>query len=291
MTPVNGTNNGAFGPPDGCPDVAVFFCLPAPRRCSMCGLKKAPSHFHACKRERDGLQSRCIACRSGRHYDGRWQGNSRRPFLTPEQRKASLAAAVRRWSRANPGAAAAHNAVHRAVRTGGLVAQPCVICGATGEAHHENYRQPLVVRWLCASHHGKLHREKLCLLPDGYYGPYDTLADLPAYQPVPLLRLTDHPEFIAYQQAYERSRSEDVGLHLELLDSFAVVRKALARLTYRQREVVKLRFGLADGTAYTLEEVARIFKLSKEGVRRIEAIALFRLRRDLGPLRRQEALA
>lgn len=49
-------------------------------------------------------------------------------------------------------------------------------------------------------------------------------------------------------------------------------------LSVREREIVKLRFGLGDGYIYTLEEVGRIFKVTRERVRQIEAKALRKLR-------------
>jgi RNA polymerase primary sigma factor len=52
----------------------------------------------------------------------------------------------------------------------------------------------------------------------------------------------------------------------------------LKTLTYREREIIKLRYGLGDGYTYTLEEVGRIFKVTRERVRQIEAQALRRLR-------------
>ena len=51
----------------------------------------------------------------------------------------------------------------------------------------------------------------------------------------------------------------------------------LKTLTYREREIIKLRYGLGDGYSYTLEEVGRIFKVSRERVRQIEAKAVRKL--------------
>ena len=48
-------------------------------------------------------------------------------------------------------------------------------------------------------------------------------------------------------------------------------------LTYREREIIKLRYGLGDGYTYTLEEVGRIFKVTRERVRQIEAKAVRKL--------------
>lgn len=51
----------------------------------------------------------------------------------------------------------------------------------------------------------------------------------------------------------------------------------LKTLTYREREIIKLRYGLGDGYTYTLEEVGRIFKVTRERVRQIEAKAVKKL--------------
>jgi len=52
----------------------------------------------------------------------------------------------------------------------------------------------------------------------------------------------------------------------------------LATLNEREREVLKLRFGLNDGYARTLEEVGRVFQVTRERIRQIEAKALKKLR-------------
>ena len=51
----------------------------------------------------------------------------------------------------------------------------------------------------------------------------------------------------------------------------------LTTLTYREREIIKLRYGIGDGYTYTLEEVGRIFKVTRERVRQVEAKAIRKL--------------
>jgi RNA polymerase sigma factor (sigma-70 family) len=55
------------------------------------------------------------------------------------------------------------------------------------------------------------------------------------------------------------------------------INQVLKTLTDRQQQIIKLRFGLGDGDTYTLEEVGRMCKATKEGVRQIEAKAIRRL--------------
>ena len=59
----------------------------------------------------------------------------------------------------------------------------------------------------------------------------------------------------------------------------------LKTLTYREREIIRLRYGLGDGYTYTLEEVGRIFKVTRERVRQIEAKAVRKLQH---PVRSQQ---
>jgi RNA polymerase primary sigma factor len=56
------------------------------------------------------------------------------------------------------------------------------------------------------------------------------------------------------------------------------VQHALSVLTERERQVLELRFGLADGKDHTLEEVSRFFDVTRERIRQIEAKALRKLR-------------
>lgn len=55
------------------------------------------------------------------------------------------------------------------------------------------------------------------------------------------------------------------------------VNDVLQQLNYREREILRLRYGLADGYSYTLEEVGKIFAVTRERVRQIEAKAVRKL--------------
>ncbi|MEI8212842.1 MAG: sigma-70 family RNA polymerase sigma factor [Planctomycetota bacterium] len=55
------------------------------------------------------------------------------------------------------------------------------------------------------------------------------------------------------------------------------IQEAMQTLNYREREILKLRYGLADGYAYTLEEVGKIFQVTRERVRQIESKAVKKL--------------
>jgi RNA polymerase primary sigma factor len=74
-----------------------------------------------------------------------------------------------------------------------------------------------------------------------------------------------------------------VGAAQEMLRSR--IGRVLKTLSYREREIIKLRYGLGDGYSYTLEEVGHIFKVTRERIRQIEAKAVRKLQQ---PARSQE---
>ncbi len=59
------------------------------------------------------------------------------------------------------------------------------------------------------------------------------------------------------------------------------INDVLESLTFREREIIKLRYGIGDGYTYTLEEVGRIFRVTRERVRQIEAKAIRKLQHPM----------
>ena len=59
------------------------------------------------------------------------------------------------------------------------------------------------------------------------------------------------------------------------------IEQVLNTLTYREREIMKLRYGIGGGYTYTLEEVGKRFKVTRERVRQIEAKALRKLQHPI----------
>jgi RNA polymerase primary sigma factor len=67
----------------------------------------------------------------------------------------------------------------------------------------------------------------------------------------------------------------DAAIHLNLRDQIASI---LRTLTPREERIIRLRFGLDDGSQHTLEEVGQVFAVTRERIRQIEAKALRKLR-------------
>ncbi|HHT9118067.1 MAG TPA: RNA polymerase sigma factor RpoD [Candidatus Hypogeohydataceae bacterium YC38] len=59
------------------------------------------------------------------------------------------------------------------------------------------------------------------------------------------------------------------------------INNVLGTLSYREREIIKLRYGIGDGYTYTLEEVGKKFNVTRERVRQIEAKAVRKLQHPI----------
>lgn len=86
-------------------------------------------------------------------------------------------------------------------------------------------------------------------------------------------------EFVEDQNSDNPFRTASNGILRDKIE------RLLKTLTYREREIIRLRYGLGDGYTYTLEEVGRIFKVTRERVRQIEAKAVRKLQH---PVRSQQ---
>jgi len=103
--------------------------------------------------------------------------------------------------------------------------------------------------------------------------------------PVSLDRPVGESEDCSFGEFIEDGGTESpltTATHAMLKDK---IEGLLKTLTYREREIIRLRYGLGDGYTYTLEEVGRIFKVTRERVRQIEAKAVRKLQH---PVRSQQ---
>ena len=130
---------------------------------------------------------------------------------------------------------------------------------ATRELIQENCCEPTLERTADAA--GLSVEETQCVLRM-------TRQPLSLDQPV-----SDHDE--TFFGEFLQDRREDDPL-MEMSQNMLKTRIAtvLESLDYREREILRLRFGLADGYSYTLEEVGKIFSVTRERVRQIEGNAL-----------------
>lgn len=96
-------------------------------------------------------------------------------------------------------------------------------------------------------------------------------------QPLSLDQPVGDHEDNYFGEFLEEHRDDDplYDTHIEALKHR--LNDVMEELSYREREIIRLRYGLADGYAYTLEEVGKIFSVTRERVRQIESKAVRKL--------------
>ena len=107
-------------------------------------------------------------------------------------------------------------------------------------------------------------------------------------QPLSLDQPVGHQEENFLGDLLYDHREEDplAGMNMAMLRSS--IADVLQTLDYREREILRLRYGLADGYTYTLQEIGRIFSVTRDRVRQIEAEAIHKLQYP-GPTRKLAA--
>jgi hypothetical protein len=134
------------------------------KNCFKCGELKPLERFYRHSRMGDGHLNKCIDCtiKDVREHYGRTRTKrleyERERAKRPERQR-QLCKASQRRKELHPEQRAAHVAVGNALSRGDLVKGPCEVCGTTEkvQAHHDDYSEPLQVRWLCVMDHKRLH--------------------------------------------------------------------------------------------------------------------------------------
>jgi RNA polymerase primary sigma factor len=112
-------------------------------------------------------------------------------------------------------------------------------------------------------------------------------AKMPVFEARRVLKISRHPISLdrpvgESEDSYFGDFIEDDGAESPVSTATGEMLKdrieaVLKTLTYREREIIKLRYGIGDGYTYTLEEVGKIFKVTRERVRQVEAKAIRKL--------------
>ena len=110
-------------------------------RCSVCHQYKAQKGFYSDSSNHRGIGSRCIECDAIYRKDaGSKRGKYFRDYSLLNKEKIQA-----KWKS------------DEALKVGKIKRQPCELCGVRAEKHHDNYSEPLKVRWLCRRHHMQHH--------------------------------------------------------------------------------------------------------------------------------------
>ena len=139
------------------------------KKCRECGFEKELSDFYKHKKMKDGHLNICKDCTKKRVGSHRLQNLDRIRNYDRERgklphRKKQNTERTRRIRREKPGYYSAHQAIANAIKSGRIKKpQKCAWCGREHsqiEGHHEDYRKPLDVIWLCSPCHKIYHLGK-----------------------------------------------------------------------------------------------------------------------------------
>ena len=126
--------------------------------CFKCGIRKSSNYFYKHKEMADGFLGKCKECtkldtRVHRQIHADYYRAYKAEHYKPDGKYTKKA------RQEIYGYSAAHNATKRAIKSGRLQKMPCEMCGTRNwiHAHHDDYRKPLDVMWLCPTHHKARH--------------------------------------------------------------------------------------------------------------------------------------
>ena len=94
-------------------------------------------------------------------------------------------------------------------------------------------------------------------------------------------RDVDTDRLLEFDGRYRTQKLLTVDDPIDLAGLREAMRTALLTLTYREREILRFRFGLDGESPLTLEEVGKVFKVTRDRVRQVEARALRKMQRPV----------
>lgn len=127
------------------------------KTCFKCGEPKPIDDFYRHPRMTDGHLGKCKSCTRGDVRANR--AAKREYYIAYDRQRTNTTARIAESKKRHPARHRARVHVRNAIVRGKLTRGPCELCGDTeAQAHHDDYAQPLAVRWLCRKHHAELHR-------------------------------------------------------------------------------------------------------------------------------------
>lgn len=131
------------------------------KKCFKCKKTKEIKHFYKHGQMADGYLGKCKLCIKKYTKERYYSPEGRKKVIEYERkrfqdplRKQKLLEYQRKRRNLYKGKERCRRAVISALRDGRLIKGTCEMCGELKvEAHHDDYRSPLKVRWLCRKHH------------------------------------------------------------------------------------------------------------------------------------------
>jgi hypothetical protein len=135
------------------------------KKCFKCGIIKRLDSFYKHPDMPDGHVNKCKSCNKKdvaenyRKNIDYYINYEKERFKRPE-RKEQIKKYQQKRRDAYRGKNIARNKISNYIRDGKLVRLPCEVCGEIkSQAHHQDYRSPLKVKWLYIKHHLELHNK------------------------------------------------------------------------------------------------------------------------------------
>lgn len=134
------------------------------KTCRKCGVFKRAAEYYKHAQMKDGRLNICIECVKTRVRKHRQENDSvreydRKRYRENLSRRIKAAKNAQKWNERYPDRYRAHNMLSAAIRDGRLErGKKCELCGSKKnlEGHHDDYKKPLDVRWMCVRCH-RLH--------------------------------------------------------------------------------------------------------------------------------------
>ncbi len=128
------------------------------KKCKECGIEKPISDYHVHKQMKDGHLNKCKICVRERVAKHRSKNIERIRAYDRDRGNRQDYEYVKQYRAKYPKKYKAHQMVNNAIRAKKLKRMPCEVCGAEKVVgHHDDYANPLNVRWLCQGHHKQWH--------------------------------------------------------------------------------------------------------------------------------------
>ena len=131
------------------------------KECFKCGVLLPLSEFYSHKHMRDGYLNKCKKCAKNDSTNHRNSNLEKIRKYDRDRGSRQSPEYLKNWRNTHPNQYKAQTMVGNAIRDKKLFRKPCETCGSEERihAHHDNYLEPLNVRWLCCAHHKQWHRD------------------------------------------------------------------------------------------------------------------------------------
>ena len=128
------------------------------KNCFKCGEPKPLSEFYKHKQMADGHLNKCKSCSKKDASEHRQENLEKIRAYDKERGARQGKVYLSEYRKKYPNKAKAHRMVNYHKNAGNLKQMPCEVCGKQKVVgHHDDYSQPLNVRWLCQAHHKQWH--------------------------------------------------------------------------------------------------------------------------------------